>query len=123
MSWKQVLTALLKAMATQGGVWSWVASYLIGLIDQAGTEVFPIAFESDTRPSAAPPEFKDAVRKKLLEIVSGVSRPFVRIALTMMINQLSDEILDRAWDFLFGPAVITVSVDEVMNALLTEIGN
>lgn len=123
MTWKTVLIAVLKSLAAQGGYWALIASliidYILPLLPDAESFDF-VSASSGTK--AAPDDFKSAVKTKLLSLAAGVSRPFIRMALTIAINQLTDAVLDQAWDLLFGTkAEIVMASDEASKSLLVEI--
>ena len=123
MSWKTVLIAVLKSLAAQGGYWALIANliidYVLPLLPSG--ETFDLAvIASDAK--VAPDDFKSAVKAKLLDLVGKINRPFIRMMLTAAVNQLTDVVLDQAWDLLFGTkAEIVTASDEAASALLVEI--
>lgn len=117
--WKSIITAVLTALAAQGGwigaIAALIAQYVLPLIGSDETLTVPEA-------ESAPPEFKQSVRDFLLGLVGKVQRPLIRLLLTQVVGAISDAILDAVWDMLVGksPAISAESVSDELAAASVE---
>lgn len=106
LDWKTVLKAVIEA-AISGLPEPWkslalmVWAYIKNLIPEG--EVMSV--------SAAPEEFRTAVKEKLLALVAMINRPIIRRLATRFVNNLTDDLLNAAWDRLFGTGAPPLMAD------------
>lgn len=107
MSFKKVLAALFVALGPTfpGGrvVLALVRRLIEKYLNRLPAETFAMeGAVGNTGASAAPQEFKDWVKAQLKALAAMVPWEFVQAILNQAIDGLTDEILDRVWDMLFG---------------------
>lgn len=80
--------------------------------------------ETLTDAQKAPDEFKKAVRQMLNALAASINRPLVKmIVLNVVLPLLTDAMLDKLWDTVFGSKVEAMGNvgDELMDASLAEL--
>jgi hypothetical protein len=106
LDWRKVVATILAIVAAKGGWFGAAAAlitqYLLPLINP--NEKLSFATKTAAADAGAPPEFKEAVRKYLDSLIGRIKNPFIRGLAHNIVVNISDAILDAAYNVVVGGA-------------------